>query len=137
MTVLYTAKVHVTSGRDGAVRSQDGLLSARLAFPTSLGGDGQGTNPEQLFAAGYAACFLSTLKLIGKSEGTPLTNAAIDAEVDMLNVDGTYDLGVRLSVRAEGADERTLLALIEKTKKACPYSRATFATVKTTIGVAK
>lgn len=137
MTVLYTAKVHVTSGRDGSIRSDDGLLSARLAFPPSLGGDGQGTNPEQLFAAGYAACFASTLKLIGKNEGTALANVAVDAEVDMLHVDGTYDLGVRLTVKAEGADDKTLLALIEKTKKACPYSRATFATVKTTIGVAK
>jgi osmotically inducible protein OsmC len=137
MEKLYTAQVEVRSGRDGSVRSNDGLLDSRLAFPKALGGDGNGTNPEQLFAAGYAACFGSTLGLVAKAEKHVLTDVSIVSEVDMLHEAGTYDLAVRLTVRAKGADRATLLALIEKTKQACPYSRSTRSSISTTITVAE
>jgi Ohr subfamily peroxiredoxin len=136
MAILYTAKVDVRSGRDGSVLSDDGRLDARLAFPTALGGDGNGTNPEQLFAAGYAACFGSTLAAIGKAEHTPLANVAIAAEVDMLHDAGTYDLAVRLVVRADGIPREALERLIEKAKQACPYARATRTSLAVSIVVA-
>jgi Ohr subfamily peroxiredoxin len=137
MEKLYTAHVDVRSGREGSVRSDDGLLEARLAFPKSLGGDGKGTNPEQLFAAGYAACFGSTLAAIAKADKVALTDVAIAAEVDMLHEHGTFDLAVRLAVDAKGIDRATLLGLIEKAKQACPYSRATRSSLATTISVAE
>ena len=137
METLYTAHVKVRSGRDGSVSSDDGLLEARLAFPKSLGGDGKGTNPEQLFAAGYAACFGSTLAAIAKAEKAVLTDVSIASEVDMLHDQGTFDLAVRLTVDATGIDRATLLGLIEKAKSACPYSRATRSSLATTITVAE
>jgi Ohr subfamily peroxiredoxin len=136
MKTLYTAKVHVEGGRDGAVTSEDGQLKSRLAFPKALGGNGDGLNPEQFFAAGYAACFASTLSLVARAQGVTLTGVAIDAEVDMLHEAGTYDLAVRLLVRASGADRSTVEALIETTKTACPYSRATRNSLSSTVRLA-
>ena len=137
MAKLYTAHVDVRSGRDGSIRSEDGLLDARLAFPKSLGGDGLGTNPEQLFAAGYAACFGSTLSALAKAGGTPIRDVAIASEVDMLHDQGTFDLALRLTVSAAGVDRQRLEALIEQAKQACPYSRATRSSLSTTISVAE
>jgi Ohr subfamily peroxiredoxin len=136
MAILYTAKVDVRSGRDGSIHSDDGRLDARLAFPKNLGGDGNGTNPEQLFGAGYAACFGSTLAAIGKAEQIPLTNVSIQSEVDMLHEAGTYDLAVRLVVRADGIGRDALEGLIEKARQACPYARATRTSLATSIVVA-
>lgn len=136
MTTLYTARAQVISGRDGSVRTDDGKLETRLAFPKSLGGDGNGTNPEQLFAAGYGACFGSTLATIAKAEGAALRNVHVDSEVDMNNESGNYDLAVRLAVRAENVDRPTLEALVEKAKAACPYSRAIRGNVVTAITIA-
>ncbi len=136
MDTLYTARVNVRSGRDGSVRSDDGSLEARLAFPTSMGGDGKGTNPEQLFAAGYAACFGSTVAAIAKAAGKPLADVEVAAEVDMLHDAGAFDLAVRLTVRAAGADRGALEGFVEQAKQACPYSRATRGSLATTIAVA-
>ena len=136
MDKLYTAQVTVRAGRDGSIRSDDGRLEARLAFPRSMGGDGNGTNPEQLFAAGYAACFATTLAAVGKAAGTPLRDVEVSSEVDVLHEAGTFDLGVRLVVKATGAERRALEALIEKAKQACPYSRATKGSLATSITVA-
>ncbi|MBC7975151.1 MAG: Ohr family peroxiredoxin [Myxococcales bacterium] len=136
MTTIYTAKVTVRSGRDGTIASDDGKLEARLAFPKSLGGDGAGTNPEQLLAAGYAACFGSTLTAVAKASGKVLSNVEIGAEVDMLHDAGTYDLAVRLIVNAKGADRPALLGFIEQTLQACPYSRATRHTLATSVVLA-
>lgn len=125
MTILYTARVQVRGGRDGSMRSDDGLLEARLAVPVPMGGDGKGTNPEQLFAAGYAACFASTLAAIAKASGHSLTDVTIAAEVDVGVENGAYDLAIRLVVSGAGVDRATLEPLIERAKSACPYSRAT------------
>ncbi len=125
MSILYTAKVRLRSGRDGSVRAEDGNLDVRLALPVALGGDGKGTNPEQLFAAGYGACFASTLATLGKAGGTPLTSVDVEAEVDILLEGGTYDLGIRLKIDAKGVDDPVLRDLVERAKLACPYSRAT------------
>ncbi len=135
MSTIYTANVTIKSGRDGSARSDDGRLDARLAFPVALGGDGQGTNPEQLFAAGYGACFAGTLTAIAKAEGKPVSDVEVGAEVDMMLRDGTYDLGVRLAVKAAGVDRATLDALVEKAKLACPYARATRNNVESRVRV--
>jgi Ohr subfamily peroxiredoxin len=136
MQTLYTAKVHVDGGRDGAVASEDGLLKGRLAFPKALGGDGNGLNPEHLFAAGYAACFASTLSVVAKAQGAALTGVAIDSEVDMLHEAGTFDLAIRLLVHAKGVDRPTLEGIVEKAKAACPYSRATRNSISSTVRIA-
>ncbi|MBC8072224.1 MAG: Ohr family peroxiredoxin [Deltaproteobacteria bacterium] len=135
MTTLYTAHVHIDSGRDGSIRADDGKLEARLAYPKSLGGDGDGTNPEQLFGAAYGACFGSTLSTIAKAEGKVLRNVHVDAEVELHSEDGNYGLAVRLGVRAEGVDRPGLEGLIEKAKVTCPYARAVRNNVVTTVSL--
>lgn len=136
MKTLYTGKVTVRGGRDGSIRSSDGLLDVPLAFPPALGGSGKGTNPEQLFGAGYAACFASTVALVAKGQGLTLTDVSVDAEVDMLNEGSVFDLGVRLLVHASGADRPTLEGVIAKARDACPYSRATRNTLATVVTLA-
>ncbi len=125
MAVLYTAKVTVRSGRDGAVRSEDGALDARLAFPASMGGDGRGTNPEQLFGAGFAACFGSSLAHVARAAGTALSDLRVDAEVDILVEGERFDLAARLTIHAAGVDRQRLAALVEQTRVVCPYARLT------------
>ncbi|MBC7795019.1 MAG: Ohr family peroxiredoxin [Clostridia bacterium] len=135
MSTLYTAKVAVEGGRNGIARSADGRLETRLAFPVALGGTGEGTNPEQLFGAGYAACFASTLEVVAKADGLKLPQVSVDAEVDIVQTDGDMDLAVRLSVRAQGVAKATLESLIAKAENACPYARAVRHNVKTIIAV--
>lgn len=133
MKTLYSAKVSVESGRDGAIRSDDGRLALRLAFPKVLGGDGEGTNPEQLFAAGYGACFASTMKAIAKSEGTSLDTVEIIADVDMMLDGELFQLGAQLTVRAPGVPREALERLVDKARGACPYSRAIRGNVTTNV----
>ena len=133
MKTLYTATIQVKSGRDGAARSDDGHLEAKLAFPKALGGTGEGTNPEQLFAAAYAACFASTVQTIAKAERLPIGDVAIRGEVDILLEGTTYDLAVRLFLTADGLDRASLTAVVEKAKAACPYARAIRNNVKTEV----
>ena len=134
MKTIYTGNVRVKGGRDGRVESDDGNLGAALAFPTALGGDGKGTNPEQLFGAGYAACFASTLGAVAKASGAKIESLDVDAEVDMLH-DGQskFDLAVRLLVKASGITQSQLDTFVESAKEACPYSRATRNSIATSI----
>lgn len=134
MKAIYTGKVTVKGGRQGHVASSDGHLDARLAFPAALGGDGEGTNPEQLFGAGYGACFASTIGAIARAEKLAPAALEVAAEVDMLH-DGAarFDLAVRLHVRATGIGQAELDALVAKAKEACPYSRATRNTLATVV----
>jgi osmotically inducible protein OsmC len=123
--VLYTAKAHTIGGRDGgASRTSDGRLDVQLANPGSAD---SGTNPEQLFAAGWSACFLSALKLVaGKMKVTLPSDVALDAEVDLGPVgDGAYGLAVRLNVGLPGVEHEVAQRLIEAAHGVCPYSRAT------------
>ncbi|GGL02240.1 hypothetical protein Sme01_47040 [Sphaerisporangium melleum] len=97
-TALYTA-VATSSGRDGRSVSSDGLLDVGLAVPKALGGDGKGTNPEQLFAAGYSACFASALSAVARQTGQDVGEAAVTAEVGLHKAEGgTYGLSVTLRV---------------------------------------
>ncbi|RWA72033.1 organic hydroperoxide resistance protein [Mesorhizobium sp.] len=120
---LYTGKVRTTGGRDGASRSSDGRLDIRLSPP---GGPGSGTNPEQLFAAGWSACFEGAMAIAARKMNVALpAGTAIEAEVD-LNVDeGAYFLGARLSVSLPGLDRSVARAVVDAAHQTCPYSKAT------------
>ena len=122
--VLYTAKAHTTGGRDGGVsRSDDGRLQVTLSQP---GTSGSGTNPEQLFAAGWSACFLSALKLIaGKKNITLPAEMAVDAEVELGTIHGGVGLAARLNVSIPGLDQEAAQSLVEAASHVCPYSLAT------------
>jgi Ohr subfamily peroxiredoxin len=121
--VLYTAKTHTTGGRDGASRTSDGRLDVKLAAP---GAAGTGTNPEQLFAAGWSACFLSAIDLAAAQRKVSLpANRAIDAEVDLGTGEGGYALRARLNVSLPGLDRETAQALVDAAHQTCPYSKAT------------
>ena len=131
--VLYTAKAHTTGGRDGSSRSSDGRLDVKLSSP---GGPGAGTNPEQLFAAGWSACFLSAMKAVaGKMKVTLPADVAIDAEVDLGTTGGDYGLAARLNVSLPGMERHAAQALVDAAHQICPYSRATRGNIDVTINV--
>jgi lipoyl-dependent peroxiredoxin len=121
--VIYTARAHTTGGRDGASRSDDGRLDVKLS-PPAMGGSG--TNPEQLFAAGYSACFIGAMKAVaGKMKVTLPSDLAVDAEVDLGPTPGAYGIAARLNVSLPGMDRAGAQALLDAAHKVCPYSNAT------------
>jgi lipoyl-dependent peroxiredoxin len=121
--VIYTARAHTTGGRDGASRSDDGRLDVKLS-PPAMGGSG--TNPEQLFAAGYSACFIGAMKAVaGKMKVTLPSDLAVDAEVDLGPTRGAYGIAARLNVSLPGMDRAGAQALLDAAHKVCPYSNAT------------
>jgi Ohr subfamily peroxiredoxin len=121
--VLYTAKTHTSGGRNGAARSVDGRLDVKLSRP---GTPGSGTNPEQLFAAGWSACFISSMELAAARMKVALpVDLAIDAEVDLGPIGGAYGLVVRLNVGLPGIERDAAQRLVEAADQICPYSRAT------------
>ncbi len=124
--VLYTAKAHTTGGRDGRSVTDDGLLDVRLAPPKALGGAGGATNPEQLFAAGYSACYLSALKHVaGMKKVSIPADAAVDAEVDIGPVAQGFGLAVRLAISLPGLERAVAQDLVDTAHQVCPYSNAT------------
>jgi lipoyl-dependent peroxiredoxin len=127
--VLYTAKTHTTGGRDGgSSRSSDGHLEVKLATP---GSPGNGTNPEQLFAAGWSACFLSAMKIAAHKMKVALPpDVAVDAEVDLGPSGGGYALAVRLNVSLPGVEREVAQSLAEAAHQLCPYSRATHGNIE-------
>ena len=119
---LYTAAVHVTGGRDGAAKSGDGRLDVKLSTP---GGPGAGTNPEQLFAAGWPACFQGAMAIAAKAKGVVLpADLAIDAEVELRQGDDGYSLAARLNIHVPGVDGDIARQIIEAAHRTCPYSKA-------------
>ena len=131
--VLYTAKTHTTGGRDGASRTSDGRLDVKLSSP---GGPGNGTNPEQLFAAGWSACFLSAIGLAAAQRKISLpADRAIDAEVDLGTNGGGYALRARLNVRLPGLDRAVAQTLVDAAHQLCPYSKATRGNIDVTINL--
>jgi Ohr subfamily peroxiredoxin len=120
--VLYTAITHTTGGRDGASRSADGRLDIRLSTP---GGPGNGTNPEQLFAAGWSACFEAAIGLAARRMKVTLPpDLAIDAELDLNLADGAHFLRARLNVSLPGLDQELAQVLVDAAHQTCPYSKA-------------
>lgn len=122
--LLYTAKAHTTGGRDdGASRTDDGRLDIKLSSPST---PGTGTNPEQLFAAGWSACFLSAIKLVaGKKKITLPPDAAVDAEIDLGLTHGDFGLAARLNVSLPGIERQVAQELVDAAHQVCPYSRST------------
>ncbi|WBY03754.1 organic hydroperoxide resistance protein [Ramlibacter tataouinensis] len=122
--VVYTARAHTTGGREGGhSRTDDGRLEVNLSSP---GGKGQGTNPEQLFAAGYSACFIGAMKAVASRQKVTLPqDLAIDAEVDLGPVGQAFGIAVRLNVSLPGMEAGQAQQLLDAAHQVCPYSNAT------------
>ncbi|RWL94117.1 MAG: organic hydroperoxide resistance protein [Mesorhizobium sp.] len=125
MSALYTAQARVVGGRAGHAETSDGLLKLDLAMPKELGGQGGATNPEQLFAAGYAACFESAIRFVARRQKLPLQDAAVTATVSLYpNDQGGFRLGVALAAETKGLDQAGAEALVLEAHQVCPYSNA-------------
>jgi lipoyl-dependent peroxiredoxin len=137
MKTLYVAEALATGeGRDGHGRTSDGRLDLDLAIPTEMGGSGNGTNPEQLFAVGYAACFHSALLLVARKEKADVSDSAVGARVSIgPNDEGGFGLAVELEVTLPNVDHDTAVALTEKAHHVCPYSNATRGNIEVTLTV--
>ncbi|WP_276381153.1 organic hydroperoxide resistance protein [Flavobacterium sp. H4147] len=121
--VLYTGKTHTTGGREGASQSSDEQLNIKLSAP---GSSRPGTNPEQLFAAGWSACFIGALGIAASKLGVKLpSETAVDAEIDLCVTEGEYSLQARLNISLPGIDRETAEALAAQAHQTCPYSKAT------------
>ena len=132
--VLYTAKAVANGGREGGARSSDGLLDVRLAPPRELGGPGGATNPEQLFAAGYSACFLSALKHVASRQKVAVpASAAVSGEVDIGPAGAGFGLQVRLAIDLPGMDRTQAQALVDTAHQVCPYSNAVRGNIDVTL----
>ena len=139
--IVYTAHASATGGRDGHAASDDSLLNVKLSTPKELGGAGGGVNPEQLFAAGYSACFLGAMKFVGGIE-----KIAIPADTKVEGAVGIgpfgagaapegFNIAVELKISLPGMDKAAAEALVEKTHKVCPYSNATRGNIDVTLTI--
>jgi osmotically inducible protein OsmC len=131
--VLYTGRTHTTGGRDGAAQSTDGHLDIKLSSP---GTSGAGTNPEQLFAAGWSACFIGAMGVAAAKMKIALPeDRAVDAEVDLCNTNGEYFLQARLRVSLPGVDPQIAQTLADAAHQTCPYSKATKGNINVVITI--
>jgi Ohr subfamily peroxiredoxin len=131
--VLYTGKTHTTGGREGASKSSDDNLNVKL---TSPGSSRPGTNPEQLFAAGWSACFIGAMGIAaGKLNIKLPAETAVDAEVDLVVTDGAYSLQARLNITLPGLDTEVAKALAAEAHNTCPYSKATRGNINVEINI--
>ena len=135
--VLYTAKAHTTGGREGRSVSDDKLLDVKLSPPKAMGGAGNATNPEQLFAAGYSACFMGALKHVAglKKVAVP-ADAAIDASVDLGPIPQGFGIAVQMVVHLPGLDRAIAQDLIATAHQVCPYSNATRGNIEVGLSLA-
>lgn len=132
--VLYTAHAHTTGGREGASRTDDGRLDIKLTAP---GGAGQGTNPEQLFAAGYSACFIGAMKAVAARTQTALpADLSVDAEVDLGPVGEVFGIAVRMTINLPGMDKAAAQQLVDAAHQVCPYSNATRGNINVELKIA-
>jgi len=138
MKPLYTASAVATGdGRNGHVESTDGLVSTDVRTPTEMGGPGGATNPEQLFAAGYAACFHSALKVVAKKAGADAGESEVVADVSIgENGEGGFGLAVGLEVTLPNVAREDAEKLVEAAHQVCPYSNATRGNIEVTLTVA-
>ncbi len=137
MDILYTARASSTGGRDGQSKSDDGRLAVKLSTPKALGGaGGQGTNPEQLFAAGYSACFIGALKFVSGQEKVKLPeDTQVDAEVGIGQIEGGFGIAVTLNVDLPGLELAQAERIVEKAHQVCPYSNATRGNISVDLNV--
>ncbi|MGI5139447.1 MULTISPECIES: organic hydroperoxide resistance protein [unclassified Streptomyces] len=132
--IMYVAEATAHGGREGHVTSQDGHIGLRVAMPSEMGGDGNGTNPEQLFAAGYSSCFHNALILVGNRAGYDLTGSTVAAKVSIgPNKHRGYGLAVALSVSLPVLDQEVAAELVDAAHAVCPYSNATRGNIDVTI----
>ena len=137
MNVLYTATAHATGdGRNGHATSDDGILDLDLRLPVALGGPGGATNPEQLFAAGYAACFHSALRLVGGQSQLDVSGSEVSASVGIgMLPSGGFGLSVELDVHLPSLEQSVAEGLVAKAHEVCPYSNATRGNIDTVLRV--
>ncbi|GAB2457407.1 Ohr subfamily peroxiredoxin [Conyzicola lurida] len=135
MEIAYTAIAHATGGgRDGHVRSEDDLLDLDTRPPKEMGGNGEGTNPEQLFAAGYAACFLSAIHAVGRKLGIDTKEAGVSASVGIgPNGEGGFGLEVELHIYTPSVEGERRQELVDAAHQVCPYSNATRGNIEVTL----
>ncbi|MEV6567569.1 organic hydroperoxide resistance protein [Streptomyces kronopolitis] len=135
--VVYTAVATAENGRDGRVASDDGKLDVIVNPPKEQGGSGAGTNPEQLFAAGYSACFQGALSVVARRENVDISGSRVTAEVGIGKTpDGGFGLTVEISVKIPNVDAAAAQDLVEKAHQVCPYSRATRGNIDVKLTVA-
>jgi Ohr subfamily peroxiredoxin len=135
--ILYTAHAHTTGGRDGRAVSDDGLLDVKLAVPKVMGGAGNATNPEQLFAAGYSACFMGAIKHVaGQKKIAVPADAAIDASVSIGPIPQGFGIAAKLVVSLPGLDRAVAQDLVESAHQVCPYSNATRGNIEVDLSLA-
>jgi lipoyl-dependent peroxiredoxin len=139
MAILYTAEALATGdGRNGHARTTDGKIDVALSAPPEMGGNGEGTNPEQLFAAGYSACFHGALRLVGKREKANIDDSAVGARVGIgPNESGGFGLEVTLEISLPNLSADEARALAEKAHQVCPYSNATRGNIPVTLVIAE
>jgi lipoyl-dependent peroxiredoxin len=127
--IIYTAHAIATGGREGTAKTDDGKLSLKLDTPIEMGGKGDGTNPEQMFAVGYAACFIGALKFVAKTQKVSLpAETSISADVSFgTRLDGAkgFNIGVAMAITIPGMDRDKAEALVQEAHQVCPYSNAT------------
>ncbi|MET9464172.1 organic hydroperoxide resistance protein [Streptomyces sp. NPDC006544] len=123
--VAYTAVATAENGRDGRVATNDGRLDVVVNPPKALGGSGEGTNPEQLFAAGYSACFQGALGVVARNENADISGSTVTAEVGIGKNDDGFGIIVKISAVIPNVDAATAKDLLEKAHQVCPYSKAT------------
>lgn len=133
---VYTAKAKATGGRDGRATSSDEVLDVKLAVPKEMGGAGGGTNPEQLFAAGYSACFLGAMKFVaGRDKLNISKDAFIEGEVGIGPIPTGFGIEVKLNIHLEGMDQAEAQKLVDAAHIVCPYSNATRGNINVTLNV--
>ena len=134
--IKYTAVATATGGRDGKAKSDDGKLDVKLAPPKEMGGNGEGTNPEQLFAAGYSACFLGAMKFVSNRDGFSMpSDASITGHVGIGPIPTGFAIQVELKISLPGMDEAEAQKLVDAAHVVCPYSNATRGNVDVTLTV--
>ena len=135
--ILYTAKAHTTGGREGRSITDDGLLDVKLSPPKAMGGAGNATNPEQLFAAGYSACFMGALKHVASLKKVPVpADASIDASIDIGPIPEGFGIAAKLVINLPGLDRAVAQDLVDSAHKVCPYSNATRGNIEVVLTLA-
>ena len=135
--IMYTAHAHVTGGREGRAVSDDGLLDVKLSPPKAMGGAGTATNPEQLFAAGYSACFMGAMKHVAGMKKIAIpADASIDASVDIGPIPAGFGIAAKLVINLPGLDRAVATDLVHAAHQVCPYSNATRGNIDVELAIA-
>jgi len=132
-TILYTAEVTAIGGRDGAVKSSDGIIDFEVHKPEAMGGKGGATNPEQLFAAAWSSCFLGAMGAVGKKDNVDLKDTTVTAKVSFNEEDNSFFISASLEVHVPSLSKEDTQTLADKAHKVCPYSKATKGNVNVSV----